>query len=74
MATATKRRPNRDLKAELARKGINQTELARRIHKSRQYLNGLINGQQEMPPDVAKLIYYTTHIPLAVILGDGKAV
>lgn len=72
MATATKRRPNRDLKAELARKGISQTDLARRIHKSRQYLNGLINDHQPMPPDVAKLICFTTRIPLSVVQGDGE--
>ena len=72
MATATKAQPNRNLKAELARKGISQTDLAGRIHKSRQYLNGLINGHQAIPPDVAKLISFSTGIPLSVIQDDGK--
>ena len=72
MATATKPRPLRELKAELVRKGISQTDLARRIHKSRQYLNELLNGHQPIPPDVAKLICFTTRIPLSVIQGDGE--
>ena len=73
MATATKPRPVRELKAELVRRGISQTELARRIHKGRQYLNELLNGHRPIPPDVAKLISFSTGIPLTTILGDGKA-
>ena len=72
MATATKPRPLRNLKAELVRKGISQTDLAGRIHKGRQYLNELLNGHRPIPPDVAKLISFSTGISLAVILGDGK--
>lgn len=70
--TATKNQPLRELKAELVRRGITQTELSRRVHKGRQYLNELLNGHRPIPPDVAKLISFSTGIPLAVILGDGK--
>ena len=72
MTTATKRRPLRDLKAELVRRGISQTDLARRVHKGRQYLNELLNGHRPIPPDVAKLISFSTGIPLSVILPEDS--
>ncbi|KKL71529.1 hypothetical protein LCGC14_2094010 [marine sediment metagenome] len=67
----TRNRPRRDLKAALVLKGITQTELARRIHRSRQYLSELLNGHRPIPPDVAKLISFSTGISLAAIQPDG---
>ena len=66
------RPPRNDLKAELVRRGITQTELAKLIHKSRVYVGYMLNGQRTLPMDVAELIAFKTGIPLPVILADPE--
>ncbi len=50
------RKPLNDLKAELVRKGISQTELARRMNVNRSYLSQILNGIEPMRPHYARLI------------------
>ena len=67
------RKPMNDLKAELVRKGITQTELARRMSVSRSYLSQILNGIEPMRPHYARLISIYAKIPLASILNGQEA-
>ena len=67
------RQPLNDLKAELVRKGISQTELARRMSVSRSYLSQILNGIEPMKPHYARLISIYAKIPLASILDGQEA-
>lgn len=60
------------LKEALAEKGISPAELARRIHRSDRMVYYYLSGQWPISPGTAKLIAFSTGIPVRVILGDGK--
>jgi transcriptional regulator with XRE-family HTH domain len=60
------------LKAELVRRGITQTELARRMNVNRSYLSQILNGIEPMKPHYARLISVYAKIPLASILPNGQ--
>ena len=68
----SQREPLKELKAELVRRGITQTELARRMQIGRSHLSQMLNGIEPLKPHYARLISYCTGIPLAVILGNGQ--
>ena len=60
------------LKQALKEKGIKPQELANRIHRSRRTVYRYTQGEQEIPPGMARLISMATGIKLADILGDGN--
>lgn len=64
--------PGRELKAELVRRDIGVAELARRIHKSRQYVGGILNGRRAIKRDVAEMIAMRTGIPLRDIFPEAE--
>lgn len=75
MATAMKRRsgtPLDDLRAELERRRLTVTEVARRCGVSRNHLSEVLWGRRRMSETLAKLMAYKTSIPLSVIQGDGE--
>lgn len=76
--TQTKRKtpwpPLRDLKAELARKGLTNKEVARRIGIGRDYFSQVLCGRAPLNERLARDISLATGIPLSVIVpgrGDG---
>ncbi len=65
-------RPKRELKAQIVRKGLSQTEVARRIGVSPQHLNAVLNGYEPLTERTARDIAFATGLPLSVVLGgDG---
>ena len=66
------RKPLNGLKAELVRRGLSQTELARRMNVNRSYLSQMLNGIEPMRPHYARLISIYAKIPLATILPNGQ--
>lgn len=70
----SERRPLNELKAELYRRRITQTELARRMQIGRSYLSQMLNGLEPLKRPYARLISHCTGIPLSIISPDEPEV
>ena len=55
------------IKQAMMQCGKSQTELARELGCSRQYLNGVINGKKHNPSKENKLIYWAASKGVSVI-------
>ena len=62
------------LKQALHDKGITQAELARRIGRHPVTISRYVSGARPIPPEVARLISFSTGISLSVILPERQEV
>ena len=61
-----------DLKEELARRRLTQTEVARRMHIGRHYLCNILAGRKVWTRRTARDFAFATGIPLDAILPNGQ--